>query len=134
MNTRTTPLSDQKAVEQAEAAWVKAFNRADVDAMLALYTDDVVVMPPGEPELRGQEAVGAWISAFFKLHKARQVVSNDEVEVEGSIAYLRGRFEIEIVQHRGGSFETIRGHHMVIWRQGPDGAWRAARDIWNLGG
>jgi len=127
-------MNDKKAVEQAEADWIKAFNRADVDAMLALYTRDVVLMPPGERSLHGRRAVGKWITAFFDLHKAHQVVRNEEVEVQGSFAYLRGRFEIEIVQHRGGPFETVRGQHMVIWRKGKDGAWRAARDIWNLGG
>jgi uncharacterized protein (TIGR02246 family) len=125
-------MNDNQAVEQAEADWIKAFNRADVDAMLALYTRDVVLMPPGEPSLHGRRAVGKWIRAFFKLHRAKQVVENDEVQVHGTFAWLRGRFEIEIVQHRGGPFETVRGQHLVIWRLEKDGAWRAARDIWNL--
>ncbi len=125
-------MNEKKAVEGAEARWVQAFNRADVETLVSLYTSDVVVMPPGEPELRGRQAVEDWIRRFFERHQAKQTVRNDEVTVSGDLAYLRGRFEVELVQRKGGPFETIRGRHLVIWRKGEEGAWRASRDIWNL--
>ena len=124
-------LEQARRVQEADERWIAAFNRGDVDAVVALYAPDVVVMPPGEPSLRGRETVRRWLSEFFDRHTARQSLVNDEIVVAGDWAWMRGHFSL-LVAARDGTGELRRhGKHLVIWRRQDDGSWRAARDLWN---
>ena len=125
-------MKDQDAVVAGYAAWIQAFNRQDLDALIPMYHDQVVLNPPGTAELEGVDAARDWIGSFFEHNNARQAQLAQEVEVCGDQAWLRGRFEIEISEKRTGPFETIRGAHLMIWKRDGDGGWRIYRDIWNL--
>jgi len=126
------PEAEALRIEEIDRAWIAAFNAGDVDAVVSLYTDDVVVMPPGEPSLRGRDAVRRWMAAFFERHTARQGLVNDEVVVAGEWAWMRGHFDLAVTARDGSGERRHRGKHLVIWRRQEDGGWRAARDIWNL--
>ena len=68
---------------------------------------------------------------FFETYSARQTLVNDEVVVAGDWAWMRGHFTTELTPRSGEPTRRESGKHLVIWRRDPDGAWRAARDIWN---
>ncbi len=53
----TSAAADREAVQAVNAAWFKAFNAHDVDAITALYADDAVVSAPGMPPARGTAAI-----------------------------------------------------------------------------
>jgi uncharacterized protein (TIGR02246 family) len=125
-------MTDHGAITDSYAAWIKAFNGRDIEALVPMYSSDVVLNPPGGPELAGRDAARHWIGQFFDHNQARQAQIEQEVEVGGDWAYLRGRFEIEISERRTGPFETIRGAHLMIWKREGDGQWRIHRDLWNL--
>ena len=125
-------MNDQQMIANRYAAWIKAFNGRDLDALIRFYSDEVVLNPPGGAELAGREATREWIGRFFENNQARQTQVTEEVEAFGEWAYLRGRFEIELSQRRTGPFETIRGAHIMIWKRDGGGAWEIYRDIWNL--
>lgn len=124
-------MTDDDAIGKSYAGWIQAFNRGDLEALIPLYSAEVVLNPPGGPELAGRDAVREWISRFFENNRARQTEVTHEVERAGNWAWLRGRFEIEISERRTGPFETIRGAHLMIWKR-DDSGWRIYRDIWNL--
>ncbi|MDX1387933.1 MAG: SgcJ/EcaC family oxidoreductase [Acidobacteriota bacterium] len=123
-----------RAVLEADERWIEAFNRGDVDTIASLYTEDVVVMPPGAPGFEGRDRVREWMAELFERHVVHQRLLNDEVVVTGDWAWMRGHFTTEITPRAGGATVTEQGKHLVIWRREPDGAWRAARDIWNTDG
>ena len=123
-----------RAVLEADERWIEAFNRGDVETIVSLYTEDVVVMPPGEPSFQGRERVRKWMTALFERNTVAQSLANDEVVVSGDWAWMRGHFTTEITPRSGGVTVRRDGKHLVIWRREPDGAWRAARDIWNTDG
>ena len=127
------PASDDdvRAVIEADERWIEAFNAADVETLVSLYTNDVIVMPPGEASFQGRDRVRAWMRTFFARHTARQTLVNDEVMVAGEWAWMRGHFTTELTPRSGGPTRTESGKHLVIWRRESDGQWRAARDIWN---
>lgn len=127
-----TPEAEALRIEEIDRTWIAAFNARDVDTIVSLYTDDVIVMPPGEPTLHGREAVRRWLEAFFERHTARQSLVNDEVVVAGAWAWMRGHFTLLIEPLDGSGERRQKGKHLVIWRRQGDGSWMAARDIWNL--
>ena len=44
-------MSDQEAISTGREGFVTAFNRADIEALVDLVTDDTVSMPPNQPPL-----------------------------------------------------------------------------------
>jgi len=124
-------LDEARRVLDADERWIDAFNRGDVDALVALYAPDVVVMPPDRPDIVGRAAVHEWMTALFRENEARQELVNEEVAAYGDWAWLRGNFRIEITSRATGETTRILGKHLVIWCRRPDGSWLATRDIWN---
>ena len=51
--------ADVRAIKRSSADWDDAWNEGDIDALLALYTNDAVVMGPNEPAVTGREAMRA---------------------------------------------------------------------------
>jgi len=125
-------MTDHDAIASRHADWIKAFNGGELEALILLYADDVVLNPPGGPELAGRDAVREWIGQFFEHNRARQTQVTEEVQASGDWAWLRGRFEIELSEKRSGPFETIRGAHLMIWKRDRQDGWSIYRDIWNL--
>lgn len=52
--------SDRQAIEAAAQAWVKAFNARDADALLALATDDLILLSSNPSPATGQRAREVW--------------------------------------------------------------------------
>ena len=130
-NINARDPEEARRVLDADERWVDAFNRSDVDGLVAIYAADVIVMPPDRPDLVGRPAVREWIAAFFRENAARQKLVTEEVAAYGDWAWLRGHFEIEATLRSTGETSRTTGKHLVIWCRQPDGSWLAARDIWN---
>jgi uncharacterized protein (TIGR02246 family) len=127
-----TSSSEARLITEIDRRWIAAFNAGDVETIVSLYAHDVVVMPPGEPSLHGRDAVRRWLESFFESYTARQHLVNDEIVVAGPWAWMRGHFTL-VVERKDAPGKTRQlGKHLVIWRREGEGAWLAARDIWNL--
>jgi uncharacterized protein (TIGR02246 family) len=89
--TASTPAADREAVQAVNAAWFKAYNARDVDAISALYADDAVVSAPGAPSARGaaaiKEAFRKDIAAATKAGVANNMGTSADVGVSGDLAW-----------------------------------------------
>src|SRR5215203_7255740 len=60
------PVSDSPAEDAVVAEFVRAWESADVDALVALLTDDVFIsMPPLPHEYQGREAAARFTAALL---------------------------------------------------------------------
>lgn len=57
-------------------AWVDAFNRADVGALAALYSDDAINHQVAEGAVKGREAIGKMFAADFAAADMVCIVEN----------------------------------------------------------
>ena len=75
--------ADREAVRAVNAAWFKAFNAHDVDAITALYAEDAVVSAPGMPLARGaaaiKETLGKDIAGVTKAGLSNNIGTNEEL-------------------------------------------------------
>jgi len=83
---------------ETEAAFYEALNRADLEALMALWADDdeIVCVHPGGPRLIGHAAIRASWSAILEhgglhilpsqLHETHTLMSSVHTVVEGSTA------------------------------------------------
>jgi ketosteroid isomerase-like protein len=83
---------------EVETAFYDALNRADVDALMALWADDeeIVCIHPGGPRLIGHAAIRASWSALLEhgglhilpsqLHETHNLMSSVHTVIEGTTA------------------------------------------------
>lgn len=110
---------------------VPLFNAKDVDALLELWTDDGVYLPPGEPALHGKDAIRGYYERFQGTVES---LVSDEIEVAGDWAYERGSVTVLAppASGEGAGPTRVSAKYLDIWRRQPDGSWKVARAIWNL--
>lgn len=80
-------------------SWQGAWRTKNLDALTRPYTDDAVVMLPGEPALEGKDA----IAAFYRDRLATLVearVALDQFDASGSLAYTSGRYLLQTLDER----------------------------------
>lgn len=80
------PPDDDRADVLALLAGLDDLSRTP-EEMLTLYTEDVVILPPDEPEIRGQAALLAHLSGFGEgldltlRHEPVEITSFDEIVI-----------------------------------------------------
>lgn len=123
------------AFEASTAAFHQALRTDNADSLFAYVADDVVLMAPGEPAVRGKEAMRAWYAAFLSQYRTTSLTLSDrEVFVNGEWAVELGTFEWGLAPVAGEGAILDRGSYMQVWQSLPDGQWRFAREIWNSSG
>ena len=113
---------DRAAVESAAQAWIDAFNRNDLDALMALATPDVILLTPDD-----STPVAGGAAARQALRRAtatagRVISLTKEIVVNGDVAWRVSAVEHELPPGR--SFR--RGSSLEIWKRVGD-AWRVHR-------
>ena len=98
------------------------------DALAAEYASDAVRMPPNQPAVMGRDAIRRWLNqlppiANFSFHL-------DDVEGDGSIAYLRGSYNITVAPS-GMKPITDSGKELIVLKRQRDGSWLRQVDAWN---
>ncbi len=116
---------DERAIHELIAAWMKASEAGDTQAVLSLMTDDVVFMVPGR-EPFGKEAFAAASSAMQGL-RIEGESDIRELQVLGDWAWLRSHLKVTMTPP-GGQPMRREGYTLTILRKQPDGRWLLARD------
>ena len=107
-------MIDLPVAERFAADWIDAWNRHDLDAILAHYADDFEMRSPfivqiaEEPSgvLRGKAAVGAyWTAALQRMPELRFTLIDVFVGVDSLLLHYRG----------------ARGPAAEVFEFGPDG-------------
>ena len=122
--------ADEKAMRDGTDAWAKAYNSGDVETIVAMYTEDAIMMPPDMPPAAGRAAMREFMTADIAGAKAAGVtlVLLDSSEgVSGDLGWHSGTFKV--TDASGASAGT--GKFCETWRRGADGKWLILRDIWN---
>jgi ketosteroid isomerase-like protein len=124
---------DAATIRAGTEMWVKLFNAGNAGALVSLYAEDAVVMPPGAPSARGHAAIKPLLAKEVAGAKAGGVVfvlgTENEVGVAGDLAWHSGTY---LVKNKAGA-TVDTGKYLETWRKA-GGKWRVIRDIWNSDG
>ena len=102
------------------------------DSLLVLMADDVVVMPPNEPVLKGKAAVRDWYNQLLtQLRTSNLAITEREVIIGDGWATELASFEWSLAPVAGGPAVTDRGNYVQVWHREPNGRWLFARELWN---
>jgi ketosteroid isomerase-like protein len=123
---------DSRAFEAATDAFHQALRTNDVAALFVHVQDDVVMIPPGEPVVRGERAMREWYAGFLSVyHTSSLTLTDKEVFVSDDWAVEIGAYEWGLTPASGGDAVVDVGHYMQLWKPDADGRWKFAREIWN---
>ncbi len=123
--------ADMEAINKVLEQEVAAISAGDVEAFVALFTNDAVGMPPGEPAAIGTEAVRSWAQDFFDQFTVQYTATSEEIVVAGNWAFQRLSFTLTLTPAAGGDPIQLNGKGIHICQRQGDGSWKLTRDIWN---
>ncbi len=117
--------ADEQAIRELIATWMRASMAGDTDTVLSLMADDAVFLVSGQ-EPFGKAAFAAAANGMrgVRLEGTAEV---RELQVLGDLAFSRTYLRVTMTPPSG---RVVRrnGYAMTIFRKGPDGLWRLARD------
>lgn len=115
-------------IQAAETAWAAALNARDVNALMALYTDDAVSMGDDAPMLVGKAAIQAAQEAEFKTMPAGQTFMFETMDIygDGDIVTETGKTTYKDAAGK----VTGTGKYMAIFKK-QDGKYLCVREIYN---
>lgn len=118
----------EKRIRERAEDWVAAVAERDIEGIMALYAEDVRVMPPGASPLDGHEAVRAYWSQLLDIPGFELQITPVAVAGSGEMAVAVGSWQLAFDGPEGRVED--RGSFMDVWRrEGED--WQVAYDIIN---
>ncbi len=124
-------MSDKEEIEQVRSRYEACCNDGDLKTWLTTLTDDAVILAPGSPVVSGSE-IEAWAAeTFFDPFDMTVSLEDDEVQVMGEWAFVRGHFSLSVTPKGGGDTQEDRGKYLDLLRRQSDGSWKYARLAWN---
>jgi uncharacterized protein (TIGR02246 family) len=119
---------DDAAIRTTLAAYNDALNGGQTAAVLPLYTDDGVFMPPFSPSAVGKDAVRRAYDAVFRELKFNVKFTIAElVMMARDWAYVRTNSAGTTDHHSLGKTLAEANQELFIFRKEDDGTWRIAR-------
>ena len=130
-STQTEASASQAELGQMNRDFAAALNAKDAKAAAALYTEDAILIPPGEPLVRGREAIEEYWKGAIESGGVRDVsVETIDALSSGSLGYETGSYELT-ANGPDGEAVTDRGRYIEVLRREPDGRWLSTHGIWN---
>lgn len=129
--SRNSSSADEDAIRRMATEYTQAVASGDRETFLSFYADDIVVMPPGQPVMRGRQAAKGFADPLFDQFTMQESISYDELHVDGDWAAGRFSYTFSVTPKNGGATSTEQGKAMVWLKRAANGAWQFSHWIWN---
>lgn len=106
--------------EQIHERFVQAFNSHNVDALVALYEPDALLVT-GRGPARGREAIRAVYLGYMSLKPSIELQTLGAFRA-GDVALLFGKWKLQGTGQDGAPVHN-EGHNAETVRRQPDGSW-----------
>jgi uncharacterized protein (TIGR02246 family) len=117
-----------EAVTALLARYNDALNSSSTEAVMPLYTEDGVFMPPYSSSAVGKEAVRKAYDAVFKaITLTVQFTIAEIVELAPEWAFARTNSAGATLDHATGTTSAEANQELFLFRKDSDGAWKIAR-------
>jgi uncharacterized protein (TIGR02246 family) len=129
--TQTAPdtrEAEAKTLRELDAQWSKAAGAKDLDATMAFYADDAVVMPGDAPIVNTKQAIrDMWTPMMAQDISVSWQLNQAEVAQSGDLGYARGVYQL-VTKDATGKTTTERGKLLEVWKKQADGKWKCVID------
>ena len=125
--------AEEAAIMKTDSSWSAiAKESKDVEKIVSYWSDDAVVLAPGQPAVKGKEALRKFIEDSRQIPGFSITWKSSDVHFspDGKMAYMSGE-NLMTMDDSTGKKMTIPGRGYTIWRKEADGNWKCVVDIWN---
>lgn len=126
---------DRRAIEELHERDERAAVAGDTAALAALWSEDIVALPPGQPPVRGademREELRARLRSGPRWETLEYELDFEEVVIVDDIAYEWGSYRGRSRDPMTGDTVQGSGKLMRILKRTPEGTWKVHRTIWN---
>jgi uncharacterized protein (TIGR02246 family) len=120
--------ANEQAVAEVLAAYSAALNASDTDAVMPLYAEDGVFMPPYSASAVGADAVQKAYDAVFKAIKLTVKFNVAEiVEMSSEWVFARTNSAGTTLDHATGATTAEANQELFIFRKDQGGKFKIAR-------
>jgi uncharacterized protein (TIGR02246 family) len=108
----------EPGVGETGKAWVQAFSRNDLEAVVALYAPDAHMFPPDTTEAVGIDAIRANYANLMNTFTIKQVIISDaHHETVGDLSFAWGLYSVTLVPKAGGDAIRMDGRFSDVSRK-----------------
>jgi uncharacterized protein (TIGR02246 family) len=120
--------SNERAVAEVLAAYNNALNSSDSNAVMPLYMEDGVFMPPYSPSAVGAVAVReAYDAVFAAIRLTVEFSVAEVVEMSPEWVFARTNSAGNTLNHATGKTSAEGNQELFIFRKDRDGKFKIAR-------
>lgn len=122
--------ADVQAIKDNEKQWNQDFAAKDVAKLAGHYTDDAVLMTPGQAAATGKADIQKRIEELVKDPALSLQFQASAVDVasSGDLGYSRGTYTMTMTDPKTKKPITDHGTYVTDYRKQADGSWKAVAD------
>lgn len=121
---------EENSIKKVAAKFSASYVEGDYQTMADIYTDDAVLMSPGQDMIYGREAIYKFWSRDTAYHQVFHRSVADQIEVIGNLAFDNGYWYSKAT-YNGKERPLSSGKYLIIWKKDEEGNWKMYHDIWN---
>ena len=133
MQAKVDLKAEESAILEADSTWAAlAKEGKEVDKIISYWSDDAVVLPPGQPAVKGKNALRRMVEDSKNIPGFSITWKSSDLHFspDGKMAYMNGENLMSMNDSTGNKISTP-GRGYTIWRKETDGNWKCVVDIWN---
>ena len=115
---------------ELDDAWSHTAAAHKLDATVAFYSDDAVMLAPNEPIRTTKQAIRkSWTPFCDPTTKIAWKATKVEIAKAKDVAYMYGFYNLTVQEN--GKAISDKGKFLEIWKKQRDGKWKCAVDMFN---
>jgi ketosteroid isomerase-like protein len=117
---------------QTSREWSRVAATDSIEKTLSYWADDAIVMSPGQPAIKGKNAIFGMIKGTSKIpgFKISWEPVSASVSRSGDMGYLIEQTKISFTDSTG-KLITELNKSVTVWKKDANGSWKNIVDIWN---
>jgi ketosteroid isomerase-like protein len=111
--------------------FIEAVKAGDIAAIVSLYTDDGILMPPNDTSLWGKKELEEWHQEYFADFRVVTFAESErDVKLLDGWAVERWSYMVVIEPLHGGDQIRDEGRFLTVWKLDA-GGWRISQAMFN---
>jgi ketosteroid isomerase-like protein len=123
----------REEIESNNDRFCAALRLRDLDALMALYDEDVALLVPGSPPIEGLDDVRAYYEGIFGAGVTAASLRSTKLEDVGEAVVELGVYSMSVEPPDAETFEGT-GKYLHVLRRQPDGRLAIWKDIFQPDG
>jgi uncharacterized protein (TIGR02246 family) len=126
--TQSSTPENELAVLRAD--WARTLHEKQLEASVALYTDDAAFLTPDGKRYVGKDEIRGLYKGVFSQFTGDLVFESKQTGFSGVLAYDSGLFRETLTTVATGAQQKTTGSYLMVLRREPDGKWRIVQQMW----